>query len=257
MSVSVALLSVTPVTLTSLLLTVTLHVAVLPPSSVVTVMVASPAFTAVTLPVASTVATAALLDFHVTFLLVAFSGRMVATRVSLPPTRRLVAVLLSFTPVTLTSLSLTVTLHVAVLPPSSVVTVMVASPAFTPVTLPAASTVAMAVSLDFQVTFWLVAFSGVMVAVRVSLSPTKMLVAVLLSFTPVTLTSLSLTVTLHVAVLPPSSVVTVMVASPAFTPMTLPLATVATASLLDFQVTFLLEASLGATVAVRVSDPPT
>ena len=134
---------------------------------------------------------------------------------------------------------------------------MVASPAFTPVTLPAASTVAMAVSLDFQVTFWLVAFSGVMVAVRVSLSPTKMLVAVLLSFTPVTLTSLSLTVTLHVAVLPPSSVVTVMVASPAFTPMTLPLATVATASLLDFQVTFLLEASLGATVAVRVSDPPT
>ena len=94
-------------------------------------------------------------------------------------------------------------------------------------------------------------------AVRVSLSPTKMLVAVLLSFTPVTLTSLLLTVTLHVAVLPPSSVVTVMVASPAFTPVTLPLATVATASLLDFQVTFLLEASLGATVAVRVSDPPT
>ena len=133
---------------------------------------------------------------------------------------------------------------------------MVASPAFTPMTLPLA-TVATASLLDFQVTFWLVAFSGVMVAVRVSLSPTKMLVAVLLSFTPVTLTSLSLTVTLHVAVLPPSSVVTVMVASPAFTPMTLPLATVATASLLDFQVTFLLEASLGATVAVRVSDPPT
>ena len=218
-------------------------------------MVASPAFTPMTLPLA-TVATASLLDFQVTFWLVAFSGVMVAVRVSLSPTKMLVAVLLSFTPVTLTSLSLTVTLHVAVLPPSSVVTVMVASPAFTPMTLPLA-TVATASLLDFQVTFWLVAFSGVMVAVRVSLSPTKMLVAVLLSFTPVTLTSLSLTVTLHVAVLPPSSVVTVMEASPAFTAVTLPLATVATASLLDFQVTFLLEASLGATVAVRVSDPPT
>ena len=54
-------------------LTVTLQVAVLPPSSVVTVMVAVPFATPVTLPLASTVAMVALLDAHVTFLLPAWA----------------------------------------------------------------------------------------------------------------------------------------------------------------------------------------
>ena len=135
-------------------------------------MVASPTFTAVTLPLASTVAISGLSDFHVTFWLVASSGRTVAVRVSLPPTRRLVSLLLSFTPVTLISLSLTVTLQVAVLPPSSVVTVIVASPAFTPVTLPLASTEAIAALLDFHVTFLFAASLGDTVAVRVSVPPT-------------------------------------------------------------------------------------
>ena len=149
-------------------------------------MVASPAFTPVTLPLASTVATASSLDAQVTFWLVAFSGRMVATRVSLPPTRILVSVLFSCTPVTLISLSLTVTLQVAVFPPSSVVTVMVASPAFTPVTLPLASTVAMAASLDFQATFLFAASLGATVAVSVSLSPTRSVIVALFNVTPVT-----------------------------------------------------------------------
>ena len=181
-----------------------------------------------------------------------------AESVSFAPILSVRAVLLSVTPVTATEVSLTVTLQVAVLPPSSVVTVMVASPTFTAVTLPLASTVAISGLSDFHVTFWLVASSGRTVAVRVSLPPTRRLVSLLLSFTPVTLISLSLTVTLQVAVLPPSSVVTVIVASPAFTPVTLPLAsTEAIAALLDFHVTFLFAASLGDTVAVRVSVPPT
>ena len=57
-----------------------------------TVIVASPAATPVTLPLASTEATAGSLDFQVSFLLVAFAGATVAVSVSLPPTRREVAV---------------------------------------------------------------------------------------------------------------------------------------------------------------------
>ena len=59
--------------------TVTVQDAVLPPSFVVTVMVAVPAATAVTLPFASTVATAVLLEVNVTVLLVALSGFTVIT----------------------------------------------------------------------------------------------------------------------------------------------------------------------------------
>ena len=55
-------------------------------SAVVTVIVAVPAPTAVTLPVASTVATLSLSLLHVTFLLVALSGVMVAVRGSVSPT---------------------------------------------------------------------------------------------------------------------------------------------------------------------------
>ena len=58
------------------------------------------------------------------------------------------------------------------------------------------------------------------------------------------------TVTAQVAVLAPSVVVTVMVAVPAATAFTLPLAsTVATAALLDDHETLLLAASAGRTVA--------
>ena len=161
----------------------------MPPSSVVTVIVASPAFTAVTLPLVSTVATAASLDFHVTFLLVASAGATVAESVSLAPVSNDRSLLLSVTPVTATTASLTVTLQEAVLPPSSVVTVMVASPAFTPVTLPLASTVATASLPDIHVTFLFAASAGATVAVSVSLAPMLSVRVVLLSDTPVTVTA--------------------------------------------------------------------
>jgi len=67
----------------------------------------------------------------------------------------------------------TVIAHVAVLPPSSVVTVIVAEPALTPVTKPAFVTVATSASDDDQVTFVFAAPSGLIVAVnwRVLLTP--------------------------------------------------------------------------------------
>ena len=67
----------------------------------------------------------------------------------------------------------------------------------------------------------------------------------------------SLTVTAQVAVLPPSVVVTVIVALPAPTAFTLPSATVATASLSLLQLTVLMSASAGETVAVSVTSSPT
>jgi hypothetical protein len=67
------------------LVTVTVHVDVLFPSSVVTVIVAVPASTAVTVPLALTVATDVLLLVHVTFLFVAFDGLIYETIVSVFP----------------------------------------------------------------------------------------------------------------------------------------------------------------------------
>ena len=58
--------------------TVTAHVAVWLPSSVVTVIAALPLPVAVTLPVLSTAATAVFEDVHVTFLLSASAGATVA-----------------------------------------------------------------------------------------------------------------------------------------------------------------------------------
>ena len=80
------MLSVTPVTWTIGFFTVTAHVAVFPPSSVFTVIVALPAETAVTRPFASTVATALLLLDQVTLLSVASAGVMVAVNCFSSPT---------------------------------------------------------------------------------------------------------------------------------------------------------------------------
>ena len=88
--------------------TVTRQIAVMPPSAVVTVMVAVPGATAVTLPLPSTVATDKLSLLHVTFLLVASLGVMVALRITVPPTVRLALVLFSVTPVTETVAVVTV-----------------------------------------------------------------------------------------------------------------------------------------------------
>jgi hypothetical protein len=65
--------------------------------------------------------------------------------------------------------------------------------------------------------------------------------------------TLWVTLTAQLAVFPPSSVLTVMVAFPADTPATVPPATVATALLLLLHDTFLFSALEGETVAVKVS----
>ena len=111
---------------------------------------------------------------------------MVALSVPSAPSVNSNVDLSSVTPVTETVLEVTVTEHVAVLEPSVVVTVIVADPAFTAVTLPELSTVAVAASEDFQLTDLLVALSGATVAVSVSDPPSVRLRVVLLIETPET-----------------------------------------------------------------------
>jgi len=144
--------------------TVTLQAAVLLPSAVFTVMVAVPAATALTSPPADTVATEVLLLLHVTFWFVAVEGAMVAIRSSASPTVRFVDVLFSVTPVTATEVVTTLTVQLAVLPPSTVLTVMVAVPAATAVTAPPADTVATELLLLLHVTFLFAALVGSILA---------------------------------------------------------------------------------------------
>ena len=67
----------------------------------------------------------------------------------------------------------TVTVAFAVRPPSFVLTVMVAVPAATPVTTPAASTRAILELLELQVTPWLLAFDGLIVLAMVRVAPVE------------------------------------------------------------------------------------
>lgn len=177
------------------LLTVTLHVAVLPlPSAAVAVMLAVPAATGVTTPAVLTVATEVLLDDHVTFLLQAPDGVAVAVSVEvLPPQVSDSVLLLSDSEVTL--VSCTVTEQVAVLSsvvasvPLVAVAVMVAVPALTAVTTPALLTVATEVLLDDHVTVLLDASDGDTVAVIVCVPVGQVKVLLVgLSDTPVTST---------------------------------------------------------------------
>jgi len=154
---------------------VTLLLAVLLPLAVVAVIVAVPAARAVTVP-PDTEATFVLLLLHVKFWFVAFEGIIAAVRFSVAPTLRLMVVLLRDTPVTGTLSAATVTVQEAVLPPSTVVTVIVAVPLAIAVTLPLVDTVATALLLLCHVTFWLVALDGVIVALRVSVLLIRMLV---------------------------------------------------------------------------------
>ena len=143
--------------------------------------------------------------------------------------------------------------------PSVEVAVMTTLPAFFAVMTPLASTVAMDSSLDFHVTFLLVALPGLTVAVAWSVLPTETVVpASTVTSTLVTgtvSTGLAVTVMWSVPDTPPA--VAVMVTVPAFLAVTTPsLSTVATDSSLDFHVTVLSVASAGATVAVRVVEAP-
>ncbi len=151
------------------------------------------------------------------------------------------------------------TAHASVKLPSTVVTVIVALPACTPTTRPAALTVATELSLVNHVTFWLVALEGAIVADNCSLPPTATVAAVLFKLTPVTNTHVAETATSQVAVKFPSAVFTVIVALPALTAVTVPsVPTVAIELALVNQVTFLLVAVEGNTVANNCSAlPPT
>ena len=151
----------TPVTGT---LTVTEQDAVLPPSLVVTVIVALPPAFAVTTPVAETVATEVLLEDQVTDLSVASDGETVAVRVRLSPATMVKDIWSRLTPVTGMT---TVTLQVAVLPPSLVVTVIVVVPAAFAVTTPVDETVATDVLPEDQATDLSDALDGETVAVSV------------------------------------------------------------------------------------------
>jgi hypothetical protein len=107
-------------------------------------------------------------------------------------------------------------------------------------------------------TFWLVAVEGTIDTERVSILPTTMLVEVLLMDTPVRAIEVSLTVTAQVAVIFPSSVVTEMMAFPSASPVITPFDDTEAMELsLLLQFTFLFVALWGATVAERVSVPPT
>ena len=109
--------------------------------------------------------------------------------------------------------------------------------------------------LLLQLTVLLVALSGETVALSVATSPSVRLRLVLSSVTPVTAITFADTVTEQVAVLSPAFAV--IVALPAFTAVTLPPAsTVATAVLLLLQLTVLLAALSGFTVAVSVALSP-
>ena len=114
-------------------LTVTLQVALNPPSLVLAVIVAVPLPFAVTFPAEDTVATEVLEEVHVTVLSEAFSGLTVATSVVVLPLSKVTEDLFNVIPSTGV---LTVTLHVALNPPSLVLHVMVAVPVAYPETLP-------------------------------------------------------------------------------------------------------------------------
>ena len=91
-----------------------------------------------------------LFEDQLTFLLVAFEGETVAISVSLSFSYIDNEYLFKVTPVT--EIGVTVTLHVAFLPPSVVVAVIVAFPTALAVTNPAEETVATDVLLDVHET---------------------------------------------------------------------------------------------------------
>jgi hypothetical protein len=214
-----------------------------------TVIVAFPFFFAVMFPFTSTVATFVSLEDHVRDLSVALVGLKLIVTFEVLLTF-IVRVLLDGE-IDVTGTFLTVTVAVAFLFPSAVVTVIVAVPEPTPVTTPDAFTVATFVFELLHVTALLVAVVGLTVAVKATVDFTFSVAFVVLRDTDVTG---STTVMVAAAVLFPSVVLTVIVAVPPLTPVTTPdELTVATAGLELVQVTALLVAVVGFTVAVKVT----
>ena len=201
--------NVTPVT--GIKFTVITLDATRPPSAALTVMVAVPTLKPVTSPVSLTEAIDESLELQEIFLLDAFAGTTVAVNCCVAPIFTLAVAGAKVTPVT--AITFTVTLAVAVIPPSLVVTDMTALPPPTPLTKPVSLTVATEVLLDLQTTLLSVAVAGATVAVSCCVAPTFIGGTVAgAKVTPVT--GVAIIITLLVAVKPPSSVRTVITAVP-------------------------------------------
>jgi hypothetical protein len=206
---------------------------------------------------------------HITDLFVALEGATVEANASVPPTLRLVDVLFNVTLVVATELllpppllplllSVTVTVQATILPPSTVLTIMIVLPADMPVTKPLSDTVALAGEVLLHVTALFVALEGATETNRFSVSPTATESAVLFKETPVTGTSTAplltgVTETAQVDLLPPSTEIAEMAVLPAHMPMTTPSVTVAISGWSLLHVMSLFAALSGKTVAVRVS----
>ena len=221
------------------------------PLFVFAVIVAVPAAFAVTNPLVDTVATLVLELVHVTVLLVALDGVIVAVNCDVFPTSKLSLVLFKLIPVTSTVFDDTFTVQVAVFPPAVAVIVVVPTPTAT--TAPLLSTVAIFDELLVHVIVLFVALDGVTVACSVALSPSiidKLLLFKLILFTPITIDSLlSVTVSLHLASFP-LCVMAVMVALPVPTPFTNPFeSTIATFVFELVHVTVLFVALFGVSIA--------
>jgi hypothetical protein len=120
------------------------------------------------------------------------------------------------------------------LPPSAVVTVIIVLPAATAFTIPFGETVAIELLAEVHVTFWFVALAGLNIGVNVIVGvDTSVSVAeVLERVTPLTGITV-ITVTVQVAVILPSSVVTVIMVVPLALAVTTPSITEAIVGLAD------------------------
>ena len=200
-------------------------------------------------PEVVTDATEGSLDDHVTALLVAFEGVIVAVKVYVSLSIMDRVVLSSVIPVTSMTLAATVTSHVAVFVPA--LAVIVAVPALRAVIFPEVVTDATEGSLDDHVTVLSVAFEGVTVAISVYESSSTSDRVTLSKITPVTSITFGAMDTEQIANLPPASAL--IAAVPAFTAVTLPAgSTFASVGASDVHVTVLSVAFSGRTVADRL-----
>ena len=150
--------------------TFTLHVAIKPPSAVVTMIIAVPSEMAVTSPVDETVATDALLLLQFTVRFVAVAGDTAAVNCSVAAICIVRDVLLRVMPVTGIVNFSTFTLHVAIKPPPAVAALITVVPSATAVTNPVDEIVATVALLLLQDTFLFVAFAGNTVSVSCAVS---------------------------------------------------------------------------------------
>ena len=238
--------------------TVTVHVAVSPPLTVVAVIVVVPAANAVILPFEFTIATFLLLLDHTTAVFVASPGVTVASNVSLVPFVNCKLVLFKLTPVTFTTNEIgTVTLQVAVCTPFSSLNtaVTIAEPCFKPINNPSSVTFTTSLLLLDHSTFVVVASSGPIIAASTLVSPANIVTSLLFS---TKLSTGTLTSILHSAdILGVFVILADIVAVPAACVVTTPfLSTVATVLLLLVQETDLSTASSGNTFAPNVIVSP-